>query len=277
MITKKIIPTTGGFYYTSPYPLVADDVQAYEVVLNTTYDLTGATVRATATRADGAKIDDIGMVEGNTAKYILKNNMYSKVGTTILRLTLISEDGSVLTTKELSFEVVEGNGEANASGDDRLPVLTQLIVDTGEAKAGANAAANYANEQGDYAKGVADELAENRADWTQTDDTALDFIKNKPTDLATGAYVDEELDKKLDKTGGTITGFLNIQSSLDMNNTEITNVGYPTYDYSAANKFYVDQEVNGRVYSGAFTSIEVVDEYPDIELAGVLYLKKVTT
>ena len=59
-----------------------------------------------------------------------------------------------------------------------------------------------------------------------------------------------------------------------MNNTEITNVGYPTYDYSAANKFYVDQEVNGRVYSGAFTSIEVVDEYPDIELAGSIISKE---
>ena len=94
-------------------------MQCYRIVLDCKQELTGASFQVTAKRADGEVIQDVGTVSGSRAEYVVANNMYAVMGEVIFRLTLVGADGSVLTAKELICNVVEANGEADLTGDDR--------------------------------------------------------------------------------------------------------------------------------------------------------------
>lgn len=149
-MTRDILIKNDGFTQYYQLPLVADDVQAYRVVYPLSTDMTG-TLKITAKRADGATVVDTAQIEGKTAYYTLKNNMYNVVGETVLRITLIDSTGMVLTNKEIVCTVVEANGAADLTGDDRVPALASMIAQ-------ATHAGNYAQAQGDYAKQTADDL-----------------------------------------------------------------------------------------------------------------------
>jgi len=157
-MTRDIIVSNRDFTQYLTEPLVADDVQAYRVVYKPNFDVAGTTFQVTATRQDGKTIVDAGTVENGTGYYILKNNMYSVVGETRLRLTFVNGMGTVLTTKEVICPIAEPNGEADATGDDRVPILTALISQSSGAIAYANNAAIYANTQGDYVKDILDSI-----------------------------------------------------------------------------------------------------------------------
>lgn len=160
---RQIIVKNSGFVQYISTPLVADDVQAYEIILNAGQDITGCSFTVTATRADGVKVSGAGTVSGNTAKYTLENNMHSVPGVMTARLTLIDQLGSVLTDHELHFDVVDGNGDPDLSGDDRVPALNQIIINATAAANSANNAANFAQEKGAYAEKQGD-YAKSRAD-----------------------------------------------------------------------------------------------------------------
>lgn len=140
-----IKPKQNEFTYYAQKPLVADDVQAYEIVLDTPYDLANAAFAVSAKRADGAVITGGGTCSGRTARATLYSNMYNVAGETVLRLTL-SQNGSVLTECEVVCTVVEGNGNADAGGDDRVPILTSLIAQTTQLAQQAGTAAAVAGE-----------------------------------------------------------------------------------------------------------------------------------
>lgn len=147
-MVKDIVIQFGGAFSVRPdVVLVADDVQAYRIVHYTPYNLTDHIFKVTATRADGVVIADAGAVQDNTAFYVLKNNMYAIAGELILRLTLCSPTGTILTDKEVHLSVVGANGNPDISGGDRVPLLDKLLLDV------ANVAkyADYAKQQGDYA------------------------------------------------------------------------------------------------------------------------------
>ena len=77
---KEIFAGGAGFTAFSSVPLVADDVNAYEIVYTAPEDLSGTTFEITALRADGEKIVDSGEVSGSTARYLMKNSMHAVVG-----------------------------------------------------------------------------------------------------------------------------------------------------------------------------------------------------
>jgi hypothetical protein len=61
--------------------------------------------------------------------------------------------------------------------------------------------------------------------------------------VAIQGYIDTELSKKLNLTGGTLTGTLIMAANLNMQNRQITNLAAPIYLNSAATKGYVDTVV----------------------------------
>lgn len=67
-----------------------------------------------------------------------------------------------------------------------------------------------------------------RADWSQTDESKADFIRNKPTELINNA---------LQKTGGTMTGNIAMSGKL------VKGLGEPTDDGDATNKKYLEDYV----------------------------------
>ncbi len=151
-VREIVVKASGGFTVYGGQMLVPGDVHAYRIRLVTPWELAGCSFCVTAKRADGAVIEDLGTVAGKEASYLLANNMYSVPGDATFRLTLLSEDGGVLTDRELVLPVAEAFVPPDATGDDRLPILTRLISDATVATADANSAAAYANEQGAYAE-----------------------------------------------------------------------------------------------------------------------------
>lgn len=139
---KEIFAGGAGFTAFSSVPLVADDVNAYEIVYTAPENLTGTTFEITALRADGEKIVDSGEVSGSTARYLMKNSMHAVVGDLRVRLSVLDASGACLTTKELVFEVIEGNGTGDVTADTNYPILTELIVDMRKAIADSEAVLN---------------------------------------------------------------------------------------------------------------------------------------
>lgn len=128
---KEILTKEVPFQDDAVRALVADDINAYELVFKGENDFTGCTFEVTAIRCDGQTITDVGEVDGNTLKYLLKNSMYAVPGKLEIRIRVVSDDGSILTTKILNFNVIKGSGAEDAvTAVDNYPVLTKLIIDT---------------------------------------------------------------------------------------------------------------------------------------------------
>ena len=109
-------------------PLVADNVNAYEIVLTVPEDITGCSFEVVATRADGEKFIGLGSCKGNTASYVMDNQMHAVVGELSVRVSVVDSDGSYLTTNELLFTVIKGNGSDHAAAGTNVGLLTQILV-----------------------------------------------------------------------------------------------------------------------------------------------------
>jgi len=105
---RKIIPDQKYTTYAS-FPLVAGDVRAYEIQLDLGEDVENAEFKVTAFRSDGEVVEDLGSVEGGICRYTIQNNMYSVPGELTIRLAVV-HNSSVLTDREIIFEVLSGSG-----------------------------------------------------------------------------------------------------------------------------------------------------------------------
>lgn len=146
-----------SFTLPAPFPLVAGDVNAYEVVLPLSEDAAGAQLTVQAKRANNQVVTDMVQINGTEARYTLKSNMYDIAGGLFLRLQVV-QDGSILSECQLDCEVLEAYG-SDVTADDRLPVLSSAIAQTQEAAAAANSAAQAANEAAEAANEAAEEAA----------------------------------------------------------------------------------------------------------------------
>ncbi|MBQ2968662.1 MAG: hypothetical protein IJE10_11165 [Clostridia bacterium] len=110
------------------FPLVSDDVNAYEIVLTAPEDISNCSFEVTAFRADGKKLLGLGRCFGNRATYVMENEMHSVVGDLTVRTAVVSPDGSCLTTNELLFKVEKPNGADAIAAGTNTGVLTQILV-----------------------------------------------------------------------------------------------------------------------------------------------------
>lgn len=111
-------------------------------------------VLVTACRADGAVVFDAGSMEGNTAVFTMKNNVHSQPGQLEVQVALSNDEGDLLTSGVLHFDVLDGYKETSGiEADDRLPVLNEVVQN-------AFVQANYAKEMGDYARDNANQIAD---------------------------------------------------------------------------------------------------------------------
>lgn len=62
----------------------------------------------------------------------------------------------------------------------------------------------FLNEKGVFETPSGGGFSQVQADWNQTDNTDVDFIKNKPTDIATETYVNNAISSKADLVGGLV-------------------------------------------------------------------------
>ena len=144
-----------SFTIPAPFPLVAGDVNAYEVVLPLPEAADGAQFTVQAKRANNQVVTDTVQISGAEARYTLKSNMYDIAGSLFLRLQVV-QDGSILSECQLDCEVLEAYG-SDVTADGRLPALSSAIVQTQEATAAASTAAQAANEAAEAANAAAQE------------------------------------------------------------------------------------------------------------------------
>lgn len=97
---------------------------------------------------------------------------------------LYSKDRATASASSASAAATSA-GKAKTSENNANASKTAAATSADNAASSANAAANFA-------KAAADSARVNQADWNQTDDTQMDFIKNKPDVFL--------------KSGGTVTG-----------------------------------------------------------------------
>ena len=117
------------FDYWYPHPIIKEDVNAYEIVFTSKEDMTGYIMSVRVTRSDGVTVDDVGQINGKVATYTLKNNMYAIEGKVTIWVAITSDSGDYITHGTIEAEVISNGGEASISGDDRVPALTQIIID----------------------------------------------------------------------------------------------------------------------------------------------------
>ena len=174
----------------------------------------------------------MGTVEGTQAKYTLENNMYCSEGELWLRLVIV-QGGSALTDKELVFKVANDFGEVVIPADDRLPALTQLILQT-------NSMSNYAKEQGDYAKSVGKDL-----------ETGLPSKQDK-------------IDEDLTTTDKTTTGAINeVKSLTDTKAVSQEAWITPTLinGYTSTTFSYYRDAFNITHFQGGYTSYSLLERW----------------
>ena len=146
----KTIPNE--FSYRYPQPIIMEDVNAYEIVFTSNEDMSGNVMSVQVTRSDGVIIDDVGQINGNTATYTLKNNMYAVAGDITIWVAITADNGQHITQGSIEAEVISNGGEASISGDDRVPALTQLIINVQAINEVATAAAAEAKTSETNAK-----------------------------------------------------------------------------------------------------------------------------
>ena len=146
----KTIPNE--FSYRYPQPIIMEDVKAYEIVFTSNEDMSGNVMSVQVTRSDGVIIDDVGQINGNTATYTLKNNMYAVAGDITIWVAITADNGQHITQGSIEAEVISNGGEASISGDDRVPALTQLIINVQAINEVATAAAAEAKTSETNAK-----------------------------------------------------------------------------------------------------------------------------
>lgn len=169
----KTIPNE--FSYRYPQPIIMEDVNAYEIVFTSNEDMSGNVMSVQVTRSDGVIIDDVGQINGNTATYTLKNNMYAVAGDITIWVAITADNGQHITQGSIEAEVISNGGEASISGDDRVPALTQLIINVQAINEVATAAAEEAKTSETNAKNSE----------TVVTQTMSDMLAMMGTDIAT--------------------------------------------------------------------------------------------
>lgn len=214
---KRRITAKEQYTTYASYPLVSGDVRAYEICLDLGEDVSGAEFKVTAIRADGKVIEDLGTVEDGMAVYTLESNMYSVPGELTVRLAVI-HDMSVLTDREIVFEVLEGaEGTTEAEtvvplNDNiifRLSKLELRVMNKVERESGKGLSSNdftdqYKEKLDGLDETVGKEVERISGDVDNMTDTLDDHVKNigNPhgvTAYQVGAYTKEEITDMLKK------------------------------------------------------------------------------
>lgn len=169
----KIVST--DFRYRYPDPIIIGDVNAYEIVFTSNEDMTGYIMSVKAKRVDGSTVEDTGFIDGKVATYTLKNNMYSLKGKLEIWVAITSESGDYITRGLIEADVDTSGDEPTISGDDRVPALTQLIINVQAINEVATAAAEEAKTSETNAKNSE----------TVVTQTMSDMLAMMGTDIAT--------------------------------------------------------------------------------------------
>lgn len=176
------INETSRFFEDFPIPLVADDAGVYRICLPLKKYTDACYIKVTAMRADGRTVTDGAYINGDTAYYVMAKNMYAVSGKLDLRISLLNTDNNALTTKIMTFDVLE-TWEDGIDGENRYPIIYEALITARAAQQAADKnKINIENEADDRSK--ADFELSVRLDKVESD-VANEISARKKSDTAT--------------------------------------------------------------------------------------------
>lgn len=161
---RQIYIKDGEFGHYPDIKLVAGDVNAYEIVAKHTEDISNCAMTVKVTMTGKEPIQDMGTVSGNVGRCTLKNNMYDTKGYIEVWAAIVAEDGTTVTQGSVMLEVISSGQDADISGDDRVPALTQIMADVQQLNGVAQEAAQEAKTSEINAKEAEDTVTQAMSD-----------------------------------------------------------------------------------------------------------------
>ncbi len=198
---KRKITAKEQYTTYAKFPLVAGDVRAYEVCLDLGENISGAEFKVTAIRADGKAVEDLGFVKDGIATYTMASDMYSVPGELVVRLAVLHES-SVLTDREIVFEVLEGTSGAETA-QTVVPLNDSVILRLGSVEQKLENKVDKIQGKGLSANDFTNEYKEK---LDSIDQSISEEIENHNKDtnnphqvtaVQVGAYTKKEMDAKL--------------------------------------------------------------------------------
>ena len=200
---KRKITAKAQYTTYAEYPLVSGDVRAYEICLDLGENADGAEFKVTAIRADGKVIEDIGKVEGGIATYTMAADMYSVPGELTVRLAVLHES-SVLTDREIVFEVLEGASGVKAT-ETVVPINDSVILRLSSIEQKLSEKVDKASGMGLSANDFTDEYKQKLDGFDETVSNEVEKISEDLDNLSDAfdkykEETDEALGKKINKS-----------------------------------------------------------------------------
>lgn len=153
---------------------VQDDMQVYNIEIllidnEQPVNLTDCTVTIRIKRADGITIEDsvdeiVGPSTLGKIRYVLKNEMYAVPGDVIGEISVYQEQRRLTAAQFKARARADIGDDDLISADDRLPILTKLISDTGSLKTGLEELAQNIGKSA-YEIGVENGFVGTEQDW----------------------------------------------------------------------------------------------------------------
>ena len=222
MKKEIVIPYNNNFTFNGG-TLVQGDIAAYYLTITLPH-LIPLTYTATAINQENGNYSDesIGGADGRTISVKLVNSMYNTVGYATIRL-VISDGGSVLTAKEIKFNVVAANNQGTMAEDEPniLSALATAVADSVEAKADAAEAKTMVQLATDTTDENAADIVDLKEQVYQsaTVGTLANNVlglQNGLGELAGNTYTKTEIDSKITgvyKLKGTVSTYGGLPSS----------------------------------------------------------------
>lgn len=221
---KRRITAKQKYTTYANYPLVSGDVRAYELCLDLGKDVEGAQFKVTAIRADGEVIEDIGNVENGMALYTMASNMYSVPGTLVVRLAVL-QDMSVLTDREIVFDVLEGKTSTD-SPETVVPINDSIILRLGNIEQKLSGKVDKEEGKGLSSNDFADSYKAKLDNLDDTIGSEVERISETVDDLSDefDSYKEDVTSKLSLKADKTTTTDLQRQINNKANRSDISNV-----------------------------------------------------
>lgn len=265
--------TTGAFSVKDPgrynsWPGSAAKLpnSGVEVTFDASQTWTGNTSQPSVSNSIyGRETDQIMVTSANGLLYICTGNTIDE-GAISLNAALISALNTLDSAKD---DAIDDLGDAKDDAiDDINDAKDDAIADVGDEVDRATEEADRAKDEADRAERYADTVVagQMQADWTQTDTQAVDYIRNKPTNLVTETGIQTLTNKTISASDNTITNLL----VENFSNTAISN-GIPPVADSSMYKFTSEYGVADAI-EGVYQRLEELQiaKNPNLSIVGDL-------
>ena len=160
--------------------------------------------------------------------------------------------------------LVDGTSVVNEQGQAIIAMPTDLVPSVTSSDNGKILTATYSGGQASYVWADPQTFSQQQSDWTQTDSSAVDYIKNKPQNLALQAGTNISIVE----SNGAIT----ISSTASGTITDVKVNGTSVVDSQGVAEVVVPEQQQSSWSQGDTTAVDYIKDKPSIPSIGTITL-----